>query len=126
MAERRVGTFDRTSPKPGDHGEFLTLVLGQIRTFGDYLGSDFDLRIKMADSLLGFVTHPCAIATNILRQPFCTRPILKGIASSALFTALLSIDFQSYRRTSGELGWNFDHRFVDGHRHRVEVRGIAF
>ena len=46
MAERRVGTFDRTSPKPGDHGEFLTLVLGQIRTFGDYLGSDFDLRIK--------------------------------------------------------------------------------
>ena len=34
-------------------------------------------------------------------------------------------DLGIYRRLAREFGRDFDHRFVDEHRHRIEVAGIA-
>src|SRR5581483_866810 len=44
----------------------------QVRPLGRHLGGDLDLRIEMADALLGLVAHPPAVVTHILGQALRT------------------------------------------------------
>ncbi|AGA75511.1 hypothetical protein B479_23110 [Pseudomonas putida HB3267] len=126
MAKGGVGAFYRASPNPGDHGELFTQVLGQIRALSDHFGSNFDLRVEVADTLFGLLAHPGAVTAHVLGQSLGARPVLEGVTGSALLAALVGSNLRPNRRSAGKLGRNLDHRLVDGHCHRVEVGGVAF
>src|SRR6266699_2951277 len=73
------------------------------------------LWVEMPDALPRFVTHPIAIIADILCQPFGLLPLFMEV-----FFARFWVD----RRASGKLRWNFNHRLVDEHSHRIEVARI--
>lgn len=72
----------------------------------------------MPDALAGFLLHPFAVITHILRQPSCTLPTLIGSA--------LPLGFRVHGRMSGKLRRNLNHRLVNHHRHGVQVVCVRF
>ena len=79
----------------------------------------------MADALLCLLAHPVAVAAHVLGQPARAGPILVHLAGVAR-RGFGILRFRTDRRAAGELGRDLDHRLVDQHRHRVEVRGMGF
>jgi len=73
----------------------------------------------MTDTLLRFLAHPLAVIAHILGQPLRAFPLP---SDKIAITTCLRIHW----RMSCEFRRNFDHRLVNKHGDRIEVRGIGF
>src|SRR5664280_518739 len=71
----------------------------------------------MTDPFLRFLSHPCAVIAHVFCQSCRPFPRRGPLTTSCSFW----VDW----RLIGELGWNFDHRLVDQHGYRVEIRGVG-
>ena len=68
----------------------------------------------MPNPLLGLVSNPLAVASDVLGQPFCPRP---SLSEEVLIRACVWVD----RTPPGEHRRNLNHRFVDKDGDRIQV-----
>ena len=124
IPKRRIRALHRPCPQPSDHRELPPHVALQVWPLPGHLRRHFHLRIQVPDALLRFVAHPLAVVAHVLGQRLGTLPL--PLHAQLAVPGHLRARFGVHRRHPGELGRNLDHRLVDEHGHRVQVRSVGF
>ena len=119
MCERWIGTLHSPRPQPSDYLQLPPFVRPQIWAFPNQFGRNFNLRVKVPNPFLGLGPHPPAVVADVFGQALHSAP-------SPGYDCPVIPGLRIHRWLTRKPRWYFDHRFVNQHRHRIQITSVGF